>query len=106
MQGGIFQSCCSFTVTFLVGECMTGAGGDGGPLGTLELILNLRERKSSIKSSQVKDLAKLLVHLGGDIGSFCASTKRMTRCFAPELNAAPCCDGVYLYEMRRDMFLP
>ena len=84
MQGGIFQSCCSFTVTFLVGECITGAGGDGGPLGTLELILNL----------------------GGDIGSFCASTKRMTRCFAPELNAAPCCDGVYLYEMRRDMFLP
>ena len=44
MQGGIFQSCCSFTVTFLVGECMTGAGGDGGPLGTFELILNLPEK--------------------------------------------------------------
>ena len=44
MQGGIFQSCCSFTVTFRVGECMTGAGGDGGPLGTFELILNLPEK--------------------------------------------------------------
>lgn len=39
MQGGIFHSFCSLTVTFLVGECSTGAGGDGGPLGIFLLIL-------------------------------------------------------------------
>lgn len=39
MHGGIFHSFCSFTVTFLVGECITGAGGDGGPLGIFLLIL-------------------------------------------------------------------
>lgn len=39
MHGGIFHSFCSFTVTFLVGECMTGAGGDGGPRGIFLLIL-------------------------------------------------------------------
>lgn len=33
---------------------------------------------------------------GGSMGSFCISTIRMTLCFAPELNATPCCDGVYL----------
>lgn len=68
MQGGIFHSCCSFTViyaeqrekrqtgrrgivfhgeraarrsappTFLLGECMTGAGGDGGPRGIDHLV--------------------------------------------------------------------
>ena len=53
MQGGIFQSCCSFTVTFLVGECITGAGGDGGPLGTLELILNLMDQSSIIHMEYV-----------------------------------------------------
>lgn len=67
MHGGIFHSCCSLTViykqkhsyfyrqhkklkiktvftfqptpTFLLGECITGAGGDGGPLGIFLLIL-------------------------------------------------------------------
>lgn len=39
IQGGIFHSFCSFTVTFLVGECITGAGGEGGPLGIFLLIL-------------------------------------------------------------------
>lgn len=39
MHGGIFHSFCSFTVTFLVGECITGAGGDGGPRGIFLLIL-------------------------------------------------------------------
>lgn len=33
MHGGIFHSCCSFTVTLRVGEWRTGAGGDGGPFG-------------------------------------------------------------------------
>ena len=49
--------------TFLVGECSTGAGGDGGPRGILVFVLNF----------------------GGSIGSFWASTIRMIRCFAPEL---------------------
>jgi len=39
MHGGIFHSFCSFAVTFLVGECNTGAGGEGGPRGILVLIL-------------------------------------------------------------------
>eukprot|EP00965_Chrysotila_dentata_P240074 6203484-Pleurochrysis_carterae.AAC.2 len=34
MQGGIFQSCWSLTVTLRGGECITGTGGDGGPRGT------------------------------------------------------------------------
>lgn len=72
IQGGIFHSRCSFTVTLRVGLCNTGAGGDGGPRGIFLLIRNL----------------------GGSTGSTCASTNRITRCLAPELNAAPCCDGV------------
>ena len=36
------------------------------------------------------------LNLGGSMGSFCTSTIRMMRCFAPELNATPCWDGVYL----------
>ena len=39
MHGGIFHSCCSLTVTFLLGECMTGAGGEGGPRGIFLLVL-------------------------------------------------------------------
>ena len=34
MQGGIFQSCWSFTLTARGGECITGTGGEPGPLGT------------------------------------------------------------------------
>lgn len=30
------------------------------------------------------------------MGSFCASTIRIILCLAPELNATPCWDGVYL----------
>jgi len=39
MHGGIFHSCCSFTVTLRLGECITGAGGDGGPLGIFLFVL-------------------------------------------------------------------
>lgn len=53
---------------------MTGAGGEGGPLGIFLLVLNL----------------------GGDIGSFCTSTIRIILCLEPEAKAVPCCDGVYL----------
>lgn len=42
MQGGIFHSACSFTVVFRVGECMTGAGGEGGGFGIFWLIWNLQ----------------------------------------------------------------
>ena len=49
------------------GECMTGAGGLGGPRGIFLLVLNL----------------------GGSIGSDWASTILMIRCLAPLLNAAP-----------------
>ncbi len=38
---------------------------------------------------------------GGSIGSFCISTIRMTLCFAPELNASPCCEGVYLKKRKK-----
>ena len=51
-----------------MGLCSTGAGGEGGPLGIFLFILNL----------------------GGSIGSTWASTNLITRCFAPELKAAPC----------------
>ncbi len=34
MQGGIFQSCWSLTLTARGGECITGTGGDPGPRGT------------------------------------------------------------------------
>ena len=34
MQGGIFQSCWSFTVIGRGGECITGTGGEPGPRGT------------------------------------------------------------------------
>lgn len=39
---------------------------------------------------------KPYLNRGGSIGSFCISTIRMTLCLAPELNATPCCEGVYL----------
>jgi hypothetical protein len=35
MEGGIFQSCWSFTVSGRGGECITGTGGEPGPRGTL-----------------------------------------------------------------------
>lgn len=41
IHGGIFHSFCSFTVTLRVGECITGAGGEGGPLGIFLLILKI-----------------------------------------------------------------
>jgi len=41
MHGGIFQSDCSLAVTFLVGECITGAGGEGGARGIF--VLSLKE---------------------------------------------------------------
>ena len=78
MQGGIFHSCCSFTIVFLVGECITGAGGDGGPRGIFLLVLNL----------------------GGSMGSRCCSTILMTRCLAPELNITPPWEGVYLWKKK------
>lgn len=78
IQGGIFHSCCSFTVVFLVGECITGAGGDGGPRGIFLLVLNL----------------------GGSMGSRCCSTILMTRCLAPELNITPPWEGVYLWKKK------
>lgn len=39
---------------------------------------------------------------GGSIGSFCISTIRMTLCLAPELNATPCCEGVYLLKIKNE----
>ena len=38
-HGGIFHSFCSFTLTLRVGECITGAGGEGGPRGIFLFIL-------------------------------------------------------------------
>ena len=57
---------------------MTGAGGDGGPRGIFLFVLKR----------------------GGSMGSFCTSTIRMILCLAPELNATPCCDGVYLQQKK------
>ncbi len=42
---------------------------------------------------------------GGSIGSFATSTMRMILCFAPELKATPCCDGVYLFKIQRPRIL-
>ena len=63
MQGGIFHSCCSLTDTLRVGECNTGAGGEGGPWGIFVFVLNL----------------------GGSMGSFRTSTILTILCEAPEL---------------------
>ena len=59
----MIQKASIVMVTFLVGECSTGAGGEGGPRGILVLVLKR----------------------GGDIGSRWASTIRITLCLAPEL---------------------
>ena len=67
MHGGIFQSCWSLTVSLRGGECITGAGGEGGPRGT-----------------------RLCLNLGGSIGSTGASTIRITRLVAPDAWLAPC----------------
>lgn len=88
------------THTFLLGECMTGAGGDGGPRGIFLLILlentNI-EFPHTLYSISLKSHIKVTyLNRGGSIGSFCISTIRMTLCFAPELNASPCWEGVYL----------
>ncbi len=40
--------------------------------------------------------ARTHLNRGGSMGSFDTSTILMIRCLAPELNAMPCCDGVYL----------
>lgn len=87
--------------TFLLGECITGAGGDGGPRGIFLLILNNYEnnynynqhvaQKYTSESSICHEQAvNTYLNLGGSIGSFCISTIRITLCFAPELNATPC----------------
>lgn len=88
-------------VTFLLGECMTGAGGEGGPRGIFLLILKqIYIHSISIDMSRVPRLRQLYsytyLNRGGSIGSLCISTIRMTLCLAPELNATPCWDGVYL----------
>ena len=44
MHGGIFHSCCSLTVTLRLGECMTGAGGDGGPFGIFLFVLQQQQQ--------------------------------------------------------------
>ena len=66
------HDCGLMAITFRGGEWRTGAGGEGGPLGSFLLILKR----------------------GGSIGSRWTSTRRMTRCLAPELKASPCCEGV------------
>lgn len=85
--------------TFLLGECITGAGGEGGPRGIFLLILNNEEnnynqyaiRKYTSESSICcEQILNIYLNLGGSIGSFCISTIRITLCFAPELKATPC----------------
>ena len=34
---------CKFAHTFLLGECITGAGGDGGPLGIFLFVLDVQK---------------------------------------------------------------
>jgi len=71
MQGGISIPSV-LAVTFLVGEWRTGAGGMGG---TRDLCVDLKR--------------------GGDMGSRCTSTMRMTTLLCSRIDACPCCDGVY-----------
>jgi len=47
MHGGIFHSCCSLTVTLRFGECITGAGGDGGPFGIFLFVLQQAQQPTS-----------------------------------------------------------
>lgn len=53
MQGGIFHSCCSFTLTFRLGECMTGAGGEGGPRGIFLFVLGGGRRLDRVLMSSL-----------------------------------------------------
>lgn len=66
---------------------MTGAGGEGGPLGIFLLIL--KANKICNLTPPVECYRNSYLNLGGSIGSFCTSTMRITRCFAPELNDVP-----------------
>ncbi|TNN37073.1 hypothetical protein EYF80_052769 [Liparis tanakae] len=85
MQGGIFHSCCSFTVIY--GEqrekrSNTRRGGTRVPPWASSTALSAPYLPAGGR--------------GGSMGSFCISTMRITLCLAPELNATPCWDGVYL----------
>ncbi|OMH78392.1 hypothetical protein AX774_g8222 [Zancudomyces culisetae] len=62
IHGGITHAFCSSTDTARGGECITGAGGEGGAFGIL-----------------------LCWNFGGSSGSTCTSDIRITRCCAPEL---------------------
>mmetsp|Transcript_64104 Transcript_64104/g.88077 ORF Transcript_64104/g.88077 Transcript_64104/m.88077 type:complete len:205 (+) Transcript_64104:1358-1972(+) len=79
MQGGIFHACWSFTVTLRGGEWSTGTGGDGGPRGCF-----------------------LCLFFAGSMGSTCASTIRIMRCFAPCWNPGALGFGVYLMNLASD----
>mmetsp|Transcript_20797 Transcript_20797/g.65389 ORF Transcript_20797/g.65389 Transcript_20797/m.65389 type:complete len:200 (+) Transcript_20797:131-730(+) len=72
MQGGIFHDCWSATVTFRGGEWSTGAGGLGGPRGTLVCLC-----------------------LGGSSGSTCSSTTLTIRCFVASDHPGAPGFGVY-----------
>ncbi len=63
MQGGIFQSCWSFTVSGRGGECMTGTGGEPGPRGTLMCLQtgprNHRHATKKAPTTQAAALSRL-----------------------------------------------
>ena len=65
MQGGIFQSCWSFTLTARGGECITGTGGEPGPRGTCA-----RTQASRVCSHVTK---------GGAAASRCAAARGQDR---------------------------
>lgn len=51
-------------------------------------------RRNRDELNEKISLSWAYLNRGGSIGSFCTSTIWMMRCLAPELNAAPCCEGV------------
>lgn len=53
---------------------------------------SIRENRSELKERT--SIISTYLNRGGSMGSFCTSTIWMMRCLAPELNAAPCCEGV------------
>jgi len=62
MHGGIFHSCCSLTVTLRLGECITGAGGDGGPFGIFLFVLQKAQQPHLIKLSITHNSTRHLLY--------------------------------------------
>ena len=79
MHGGIFHSCCSLTVTLRFGECITGAGGDGGPFGIFLFVLQQTQQSCH----QIKNYHRIICILskGADVTKLSHSGRNRLKLF-------------------------